>query len=210
MARQLIICCDGTNNNLTGRVRDTNVTKLCELFAPDANAQLLYYDPGVGNPGLLPGASLTDQFSRFSERLYGLAFGKGVYENIAQAYLFLMRHYQPGDQIFLLGFSRGAFTARSIGGLVTQFGLLRPAMDDLVPTLLHIYFSDRERGGARYTAIRDQISRLFASDRRRLGHRVVGRCAAAQPHHHRIAHHRRQALYACAPRAGARRTPALF
>ena len=144
MARQLIICCDGTNNNLTGRVRDTNVTKLCELFAPDANAQLLYYDPGVGNPGLLPGASLTDQFSRFSERLYGLAFGKGVYENIAQAYLFLMRHYQPGDQIFLLGFSRGAFTARSIGGLVTQFGLLRPAMDDLVPTLQHIYFSDQK------------------------------------------------------------------
>lgn len=167
MNRQLIICCDGTNNNLTGGARDTNVTKLCDLLAPDDNDQLLYYDPGVGNPGELPGASLTDSLSRIFERLHGLAFGKGVYENIAEAYVFLMRHYRPGDQIFLFGFSRGAFTARSIGGLVTQFGLLRPEMEGLVPTLLHTYFSDRERGGSKYTAIRDQISRLFTSGQTR-------------------------------------------
>lgn len=167
MNRQLIICCDGTNNNLTGGARDTNVTKLCGLLAPDDNDQLLYYDPGVGNPGELPGASLTDSISRIFERLHGLAFGKGVYENIAEAYLFLMRHYRPGDQIFLFGFSRGAFTARSIGGLVTQFGLLRPEMEGLVPTLLHVYFSDRERGGRKYLAIRDQISRLFTSGQTR-------------------------------------------
>lgn len=167
MTRQLIICSDGTNNNLTGGARDTNVTKLCGLLAPDDNDQLLYYDPGVGNPGELPGASLTDSATRIFERLHGLAFGKGVYENIAEAYKFLMRHYRPGDQIFLFGFSRGAFTARSIGGLVTQFGLLRPEMEGLVPTLLHIYFSDRERGGRKYIAIRDQISRLFASEQTR-------------------------------------------
>jgi Uncharacterized alpha/beta hydrolase domain (DUF2235) len=163
MTRQLIICCDGTNNTLTGGAKDTNVTKLCDLLAPDELGQQLYYDPGVGNPAELPAASLTDRLSRSYERLRGLAFGRGVYQNIADAYLFLMRYYQPGDQIFLWGFSRGAFTARSIGGLVTQFGLLRPEMESLVATLLHVYFSDRQRGGARYTAIRDQISRLFAS-----------------------------------------------
>jgi uncharacterized protein (DUF2235 family) len=76
MSRQLIICCDGTNNNLTGGARDTNVTKLCDLLAPDANGQLLYYDPGVGNPGELPGASLTDNLSRIYERLHGLALAK--------------------------------------------------------------------------------------------------------------------------------------
>lgn len=163
MTRQLIVCCDGTNNTLTGGANDTNVTKLSELLAPDELGQQLYYDPGVGNPGELPAASLTDRLSRRYERLRGLAFGRGVYRNIAEAYLFLMRYYQPGDQIFLWGFSRGAFTARSIGGLVTQFGLLRPEMEGLVATLLHVYFSDRQRGGARYSAIRDQISRLFAS-----------------------------------------------
>ncbi|MFC5522447.1 DUF2235 domain-containing protein [Polaromonas jejuensis] len=165
--RQLIVCCDGTNNNLTGGSHDTNVTKLCDLLAPEASGQLLYYDPGVGNPGQLPGATASDNFSRRYERLYGLAFGKGIYENIAEAYLFLMRHYQAGDQIFLYGFSRGAFTARSIGGLVTQFGLLRPEMESMVPTLLHVYFSDREKGKGEYQRIRAQISELFcASDAR--------------------------------------------
>lgn len=161
--RQLIVCCDGTNNNLTGGCNDTNVTKLSDLLDPEGQDQLLYYDPGVGNPGELPGASLSDTIGRRFERIYGLAFGKGVYENIAEAYLFLMRHYREGDQIYIYGFSRGAFTARSIGGLVTQFGILRPEMEGLVHTLLHIYFSDREKGAGEYTRIRAQINEMFCA-----------------------------------------------
>ena len=165
--RQLIVCCDGSNNNLTGGSNDTNVTKLCDLLEPDDRGQLLYYDPGVGNPDELPAATWSDAISRRYERLHGLAFGKGIYENIAEAYTFLMRNYQAGDQIFLYGFSRGAFTARSVGGLVTQFGVLRPEMQGLVPTLLHVYFSNREKGKRDYQRIRDQISELFcASDSR--------------------------------------------
>lgn len=162
--RQLIVCCDGTNNTLTGGSHDTNVTKLCELLALGDGDQLLYYDPGVGNPGELPGATFSDNFSRRYERLRGLAFGRGIYENIADAYVFLMRHYRAGDQIFLYGFSRGAFTARSLGGLVTQFGLLRPEMQGLVPTLLHLYFSDRQQGQGDYQRIKEQISALFCAD----------------------------------------------
>jgi hypothetical protein len=168
MARQLIICCDGTNNNLTGRRNDTNVTQLCELLSPEAQDQLLYYDPGVGNPGELPGATFGDKIGRHAERLYGLVFGKGIYENIGEAYRFLMRNWRPGDQVFLFGFSRGAFTARSVGGLVTQFGILRPDMDVMVPTLLHIYFSDREKGKGEYELIRAQIREAFASESARL------------------------------------------
>jgi uncharacterized protein (DUF2235 family) len=165
--RQLIVCCDGTNNNLTGGSNDTNVTKLCELLDPEAQGQVLFYDPGVGNPGQLPGATWSDSISRRYERLRGLAFGKGVYENIADAYLFLMRHYQEGDQVFLYGFSRGAFTARSIGGLVTSFGLLRPEMEGLVPTLLHVYFSDRQEAGIDYDRVRAQITALFGAGQAR-------------------------------------------
>ena len=165
--RQLIVCCDGSNNNLTGGSNDTNVTKLCDLLRPEDCGQLLYYDPGVGNPDELPAATWSDAISRRFERLHGLAFGKGIYENIAEAYIFLMRNYQAGDEIFLYGFSRGAFTARSVGGLVTQFGVLRPEMQGLVPTLLHVYFSDREKGKRNYQRIREQISELFcASDSR--------------------------------------------
>ena len=164
MARQLIICCDGTNNNLTGRRNDTNVTQLCELLAPEAQGQRLYYDPGVGNPGELPGASWADRLGRRFERLHGLVFGKGIYENIAEAYRFIMRNWQPGDEIFLFGFSRGAFTARSVGGLVTQFGILRPDMDGLIPTLLHTYFSNRKKGKNEYERIRAQIRALYSID----------------------------------------------
>jgi Uncharacterized alpha/beta hydrolase domain (DUF2235) len=164
MNRQLIICCDGTNNNLTGRRRDTNVAQLCELLAPDSQNQLLYYDPGVGNAGELPEANPWDQVKQQLQRVSSLAYGSGIYENIAEAYRFLMRHWQPGDQIFLYGFSRGAFTARSLGGLITQFGILRPEMEVMVPTLLHIYFLDRQRYQASYDRIKAQITQLFAGE----------------------------------------------
>jgi Uncharacterized alpha/beta hydrolase domain (DUF2235) len=163
MHRQLVVCCDGTGNNLTGRRNDTNVAQLCELLAPDGQNQLLYYDPGVGNAGELPEANPWDRLQQKFKRASSLAYGSGIYENIAEAYRFLMRHWQPGDQIFLYGFSRGAFTARSVGGLVTQFGLLRPEMDAMVPTLLHLYFLDREKFGKSYGDIKAQITQLFAA-----------------------------------------------
>lgn len=163
MNRQLIICCDGTNNNLTGRRNDTHVAQLCELLAPDSQKQLLYYDPGVGNAGELPEANPWDHLKQKMVRLSGLAYGSGIYENIATAYRFLMHHWQPGDEIFLYGFSRGAFTARSVGGLVTQFGILRPEMDVMLPTLLHFYFLDRDKYEDSYLHIKTQISELFAS-----------------------------------------------
>jgi Uncharacterized alpha/beta hydrolase domain (DUF2235) len=162
--RQLIVCCDGTNNNLTGRRNDTNVTQLCELLAPDKQNQLLYYDPGVGNSGTFPGATWTEWIQQKYERLSSLAFGSGIYENIAEAYRFLMRNWREGDDIFLFGFSRGAFTARSVGGLVTQFGILRPDMEVMLPTLLHLYFLDRDANQAEFTLIKNQVGDLFASD----------------------------------------------
>ncbi len=162
--RQLVICCDGTNNNLTGNSSDTNVVKLTQLLAQSpANAnQIVFYDPGVGNPGELPGATWFDGLSRWAQRVAGLAFGRGVYENMADCYLFLMRNYQPGDQIYIFGFSRGAFTARSVAGLVNQFGVLRPHMESMLPTLIHTYFSDRELKQVQIAAIAKQASELFA------------------------------------------------
>jgi uncharacterized protein (DUF2235 family) len=140
-SRQLIVLCDGTNNNLTGGRADTNVLKLMGLLPRD-DRQLVFYDPGVGNASALPGATLADRARRRFDRLWGLAFGRGAYENIAEAYTFLMRHYEPGDQIFVFGFSRGAFTARAVAGLVNQFGVLSKPLENLVPTLIHVYFSD--------------------------------------------------------------------
>jgi uncharacterized protein (DUF2235 family) len=74
--------------------------------------QIVYYQSGVGNG------------STFLERLVGGGTGEGIGEHIREAYGFLSNNYTPGDSIFLLGFSRGAFTARSIGGLIGGIGLL--------------------------------------------------------------------------------------
>jgi uncharacterized protein (DUF2235 family) len=166
--RQLILCCDGTNNNLTGGECDTNVVRLCQLIERCGDPrQIVFYDPGVGNPGELPGATLWDSLTRFSERVAGLAFGRGVYENMAECYQFLMQQYQPGDEIYIFGFSRGAFTARSVGGLVNMFGILQPHMASLVPTLLHVYFSDRDAGGDKARRIARQATRLFTDPQER-------------------------------------------
>jgi len=162
--RQLILCCDGTNNNITGRANDTSVVKLCEMLSLHDDAdQTLFYDPGVGNPGELPGATTWDQLVRRGERIAGLAFGRGVYENMAEGYLFLMHHYQPGDQIFIFGFSRGAFTARSVAGMVNMFGILQPHMEAMLPSLLHTYFSKAGSAHAERDKIAVQARTLFAA-----------------------------------------------
>jgi uncharacterized protein (DUF2235 family) len=159
--RQLILCFDGTNNNLTGGHQDTNVVKLCKLLAPSPGRQLVFYDPGVGGPGNLPGAITADKIRNALERLWGLTLGEGLYENIAEAYLFLMRNWQPEDDIYVFGFSRGAFTARSLAGMVARFGILRPSLEGMVPTLLHLYFADERPG--HYRDIVDQIQQDFCT-----------------------------------------------
>ncbi len=146
MARQLIICCDGTNNTLTANDHDTNVLKTFELLARTENTgQILYYDPGVGAPDALPSTGIDDWFRNKCDRLWGLASGRGIYENISQAYLFLMKNYQPGDRIFLFGFSRGAFTVRCLSGMVHLFGVIDRHHEAMLPTLLRVYFSAKEK-----------------------------------------------------------------
>lgn len=140
--RQLVLCCDGTNNTLTGGVTDTNVLKLFALLsASDDPYQRLYYDPGVGAPDALPSIGPGDWLSRRWNRLSGLASGRGVFDNIRLAYQFLADCYRPGDQIYLFGFSRGAFTVRCVAGMINLFGLVRSEHAVLMPTLLQVYFS---------------------------------------------------------------------
>jgi uncharacterized protein (DUF2235 family) len=152
--RQLIVCCDGTNNTLTGGAHDTNVVKVVGRLAPDENNQLVYYDPGVGVPDQMPAVGFLNQVTRKRERIAGLAHGKGVYENIAEAYSFLAENYAPGDQIYLFGFSRGAFTARCVAGMVHLFGILRADSKPLILTLIRVYFTTPSDN-------RDEVGKLW-------------------------------------------------
>lgn len=162
--RQLLVCCDGTSNNVTGRQRDTNVIKMLDLLS-GVPGQVVYYDPGVGNGGVLPGVTYKDKVKMMWDRLSGLAFGGGIYENVAQGYRFVMREYRgPEDELYFFGFSRGAFTARCIAGMVRKFGVLPPHMTAMVPTLVHIYFSKRNTPQAKKDneAVTDQVRATFS------------------------------------------------
>jgi uncharacterized protein (DUF2235 family) len=121
MAKNIVVCSDGTGNtSIMGR--GTNVFKLFE--AVDVNGhrvdstalpQLTYYDDGVG----------TEEFRPL--KIFAGITGYGLSRNVKQLYTQLVRVYDPGDSIFLFGFSRGAFTVRTLVGLIATCGLIDPA-----------------------------------------------------------------------------------
>lgn len=117
--RNLVLCCDGTWNTpdqkLNGIPVPTNVTRMFNAVAEedeDGNPQLKYCHPGVGTDGT------------WWERLAGGGIGVGLSKNIMSAYKWLGVNYQPGDKIFLFGYSRGAYTVRSVVGMIACCGLL--------------------------------------------------------------------------------------
>jgi uncharacterized protein (DUF2235 family) len=140
MSRNLVVCLDGTRNE--PETGPTNVTRLYDIAVKD-DRQLVYYDPGVGTMGA---RSATTRAGRWLTRAGGLVLGHGVRENVEEAYGFLMRAYQPGDRIFIFGFSRGAYTARALTGMLRTVGLLRPGADNLVPYAMKLYAKGGRRG----------------------------------------------------------------
>ncbi len=116
--KRIVICCDGTwskpDQMQGGVLSPSNVTKVALCVAPagpEGVEQRLFYDKGVG----------TGAF----DRIRGGAFGWGISEKILAAYRFLIANYDPGDELFFFGFSRGAYTVRSTFGLVRNSGLLK-------------------------------------------------------------------------------------
>ena len=126
MPRKLAILFDGTWNTTKDR---TNVIRLAELIATtgnDGGEQLPpFYDKGVGTHAL--------------DRVIGGTFGYGLSENIRDGYRWLADHFQPGDELFLFGFSRGAYTARSLAGLIRKCGILSNANESLVHQAYDLY-----------------------------------------------------------------------
>jgi uncharacterized protein (DUF2235 family) len=106
-SKRLAVFLDGTWNAVDSNTNVWRMKALCAKTGNDGKPQMAYYEIGVN--GVLGGG-----------------FGKGLDENIRSAYEWLIENYEDGDEIFILGFSRGAFTARSLAGLVTKLGILKP------------------------------------------------------------------------------------
>jgi uncharacterized protein (DUF2235 family) len=119
MARQLILCIDGTNNRFCDK--PTNVLRVFRSLPKNSDTVMTYYDQGVGTFGL---SETLFEWQKVPSRIAGLAFGWGIRRNVLNAYRFLMENYQKGDQIFIFGFSRGSYAARVLAAMIHTLGLL--------------------------------------------------------------------------------------
>src|SRR5262245_43563170 len=117
--KRIVLCLDGTWNTDEAQYI-TNIVRIRDFIDPkylDGNevcAQRVFYDTGVGT-----GFTRRDKF-------IGGGTGAGLEEKVREAYRFLSQYYKPGVEIYIFGFSRGAFTARSLAGYIGGAGLLRP------------------------------------------------------------------------------------
>jgi uncharacterized protein (DUF2235 family) len=128
--KRIITCSDGTWNkpNIDEK---TNVQKIFDYVEKrdpvNDITQVRYYDEGIGAQG----SKLT--------RLFNGATGKGIDTNIKDIYKFICWNYEPGDEIYLFGFSRGAYTARSLAGLIRKCGIIRQNNLDLIGEAYKLY-----------------------------------------------------------------------
>jgi uncharacterized protein (DUF2235 family) len=134
--KRIVILCDGTWNSpdkiTGGKPCQTNIVKIAQAVkevADDNVQQLTYYDPGIGTSGVK------------LKKLFNGATGAGISKNILEAYKYLIIHYEIGDELFLFGFSRGAFTVRSLAGLIRNSGILRPDAILMVDKAYKLYKS---------------------------------------------------------------------
>ncbi|KAI1326916.1 hypothetical protein F5Y16DRAFT_421482 [Xylariaceae sp. FL0255] len=134
--KRIIICCDGTwQSSVTNKLNvPSNVTRLTRYISKIGRdkenkewQQLVYYDAGIGT-------GVHD----IEAKRQGLT-GSGFVGNVIEAYNFIVLNYNPGDQIFCFGFSRGAYTARAVAGLVTDIGIIQPRDMQDFPRLYEMY-----------------------------------------------------------------------
>lgn len=119
--KRIALFLDGTWNNVND---NTNVWRLKSLCTKSSE-QLVYYSAGVG--------------TQSGEHLSGGMFGIGINEEVIRAYEWLVEHYEADAQVFIFGFSRGAFTARSLAGLISKCGLLKPGSPVSIKQLYERY-----------------------------------------------------------------------
>ncbi|KAI8625509.1 hypothetical protein F5Y19DRAFT_450302 [Xylariaceae sp. FL1651] len=160
--KRLVICCDGTWQSSVSGLKNipSNVTRLARSIARSGKdnrgqvwQQIVYYDAGIG------AGELSD-----SEKNRQGGLGIGFVSNVIEAYNFIVLNYQPGDQIFCFGFSRGAYTARAVAGLVNDIGVISPrAMQDF-PDLYALYQKHNDSFSFRKsTAYREWVHGVLAA-----------------------------------------------
>lgn len=124
--KRIVVCSDGTWNSPESP-HPTNVMLLARAVAPTASGgekQTVFYDWGVGSDRL---------------KMTGGLSGAGIDKNVMDCYRFIVHNYAPGDEIFLFGYSRGAYTVRSLAGFIRNCGVLKREHEGLTPEAYALY-----------------------------------------------------------------------
>jgi len=144
--KRIVICADGTWNEPerkdkdSGRPQPTNVLKVARAVLPRSSTgvdQVVYYHEGVGTLGNL-------------DKWTGGAFGRGMERNVRSLYRFLVYNYEPNDELYFFGFSRGAFTVRTLAGFMNTVGLLQKDDEYYTPEIYGLYESSIPRNSAQW------------------------------------------------------------
>ncbi|XPV77885.1 MAG: DUF2235 domain-containing protein [Desulfovibrio sp.] len=127
--KRLVICADGTWNRpekKLGKDYPTNVLKVARAISHDEDSieQSVFYDWGVGS---------------YIIALTGGAFGVGLSKNVMDAYRYIVHNYQPGDELYFFGFSRGSYTIRSLCGFINNCGILKQKFSNQITTAYRLY-----------------------------------------------------------------------
>ena len=141
--KRIVVCCDGTRGKYDAEDKNTNVVRLFQRLGQDGPDQISYYDPGVGTHSPLRNGTIG-----LLDKLVASASGMGITseglnDNVREAYRYLMACHEPGDRVYLFGYSRVAHTVRVLAGMLHKCGLLTKGSENLVPYMTSIY---RSRG----------------------------------------------------------------
>lgn len=135
--RTIIVCLDGTGDKFDND--NSNIVHLISALKKDDPRQVTYYQAGIGTYGA---SGLSSGF----EAALDMAVGAGLGLHVRDAYQFLMHSYKEGDKICIFGFSRGAYTARCLAGMVHKVGLLPPRNIQQIPFAYEFYSNDTTQG----------------------------------------------------------------
>jgi len=130
MHRRIVVCADGTWSRPErdpDRDFPTNVLSFARAIRPvtdDDAQQQVFYDWGIGS---------------YYDRVVGGATGRGLHKNIMDDYRYIVQNYRPGDEIFLFGFSRGAYTVRCLSGMINNCGVLKRPDAALIQRAFDLY-----------------------------------------------------------------------
>ena len=134
--KRLVICADGTWNDPEEEY-PTNVLRVARAIRPKDDQglqQVVFYDWGVGS---------------YYAKVRGGVSGLGLMKNVQDCYRFIVHNYDAGDQIFLFGFSRGAYTVRALGGFLNKCGILKRENAEMIPDAFAYYKKNSIKPGSR-------------------------------------------------------------